>query len=696
MKQVVQDFKDGKIKIINTPFPVVENGYIIVKNINSVISVGTEKRTVDTGKKNLLGKARARPDLVKKVLDNVKKEGIMPTLKKVKSKLSEYKLLGYSSAGIVVDVPEGERNFSIGDRVACGGGDYAVHGEVIKVPVNLCTKIPDNVEFEEAAFATLGAIALQGVRQSQTDIGNRVGVIGLGLMGILTVQLLKAKGCKVFGIDTNINAVKNVYGFGIDIATTMSDNDLELKVKEFTDGFGLDNVIITASTSSNGPIALCPKILRDRGRITVVGNVAMSLDWEPYYHKELSLNLSRSYGPGRYDLLYEERGIDYPIGYVRWTEQRNMQTIVELIAERKLNIKDFITHRFSIDNAIQAYETILEGKEKILGVVIQYNEDIQEKTKRVFINKGNKTDKLVVGVIGAGSFGKSYILPPLKKHDKVYLKGIATSKGANAMNTANRFGFEYASADYNEIINDKDINTVFILTRHNLHAKFVIDVLKNNKNVFVEKPLGMTIEEIEKIEKILEKSNNYLMVGFNRRFSPHTKKIKEFINSDNLIINYRINAGALEDGHWLMDKEFGGGRIIGEGCHFIDLVRYIADSEIEGVNVKSVYEKDNKVMLISFKNGSIGTVSYITTGDKTYPKERIEIFGEGKIAIIDDFRKSIMSVNGKRKEFKSSSQDKGHSAEVNAFINSILNNEDNPIPKEQLIEVSKWTIQSDK
>jgi len=700
MKQVIQDFKDGKIKVVEAPQPSVEKGFVVVKNRFSVISSGTEKTTVSTGKKSLIGKARARPDLVKKVIDTVKKEGLDSAMKKVKSRLDEYKLLGYSSSGEIVDVGEGVGEFGIGDRVACGGGGYASHGEIIKVPVNLCAKIPDNVDFDEAAFVTLGAIALQGIRQADVKVGEIVGVIGLGLIGILTVQILKASGCRVFGIDIDRDAIDLAKKFGMDNGTLLNNEDIVLKASEFTRGFGLDSVIITAGTKSSEPVRQAASILRDRGRIIVVGNVGMELEMENFYMKELDLTLSRSYGPGRYDLVYEERGIDYPIGYVRWTEQRNMEAVIDLIAQKKLNIKDIITHRFSIEDAPKAYDLILNRKEKILGFLFEYDVGKTEPGKRIyFIEKKYSSEKILkAGVIGAGNFGKTYILPPLKRNRHVELLGITTSHGANAVNVAKKFGFKYAVADYKEIINDKNINTIFILTRHNLHSKIVAEGLKRDKNVYVEKPLAMNTEGMEEIKKVLSKSKGRLMVGFNRRFSPHSIKLKNFIGKGHgpIIMNFRVNAGQLPPDHWLRDPDIGGGRIIGEGCHFIDFIRFLSGSCIKNLTAKSNFEKDNKVIEIEFTDGSIGTILYATIGDRTFPKERVEVFVDGKVGIIDDFRKTILSVNGKKAYFKTKAQDKGHTNEINLFIESVVQGMKAPIPPEELIEVSEWTIKADR
>lgn len=699
MKQVIQDFKDGKIKVIDAPIPKPEKGTIIVKNVSSLISVGTEKSTVSVGKKNIIGKAKARPDLVKKVIETMKKEGVFSTLKKVQSKMDEYKLLGYSSSGIVLEIGEGVRDFKVGDRVACGGGNYAIHSEIIKVPMNLCVKLPKNVSFEEGAFGTIGAIALQGVRQLSPNIGENIGVIGSGLIGLLTIQILKANGCKVFSIDIKKENLELAKEYGSDICAFINE-DLVLKVKNFTNSKYLDGVIITASTPSSEPINLSAKLLRDKGKIVIVGNVGMNIEREIFYMKEIEVCLSRSYGPGRYDPNYEEKGIDYPIGYVRWTEKRNIEGFIDLISQKKINVKDLITHTFDINNAEIAYKTILEGKEKILGVLFKYPQEV-EKEKNIFIIKEKvykEKDKVNIGIIGAGNFGKAYIIPNLVKNKNVNIVGVATQKVANAVNLSKKYNIGFASGDPKEIIDNENIDTVFIMTRHDSHGEFVLNCLENNKNVFVEKPLGIRIEEIEKIKKALARSNSRLMIGFNRRFSPHSVKLKELLTDYHNPLNviYRINAGFLPDEHWLKDPDFGGGRIIGEGCHFVDYLRFLTGSPIKEIYAKSNIEKDNKTIIVIFEDGSIGTIHYITIGDKSFPKERIEVFVDGKVGVIDDFKISHLYNNGKKNIFKTKGISKGYKEEIDLFIDSILKGKESPIPPDEIIEVSEWTIKADR
>ena len=697
MKQVVQDFKDGKIKVIDAPDPVPEPGFIIVRNYFSAISAGTEKTTVGTGKKSLIGKARARPDLVKKVVENIKREGLGQTLKKVRSKLDEYKLLGYSSAGKVIAMGEGVTNFSPGDVVACGGGNYATHSELIKVPVNLCVKVPDGVGLDEAAFATIGAIAMQGVRQADVRVGERVGVIGLGLIGLLTLQILKASGCRVFGIDVDREAIKRAGNFGLD-AGSISGEGIEERVATFTDGFGLDSVIITAGTRSSEPVHTASRILRDRGKVVVVGAVGMELEREPFYMKELSLSLSRSYGPGRYDPVYEEKGIDYPIGYVRWTEQRNMEAFLDLVAQKKINVKTLITHRFTIEMANEAYDLILNRREPFIGVVFEYGETLAEKVKTIEVSPPveKKEDVIVAGVIGAGSFGKTFIIPALKSNPHVQLSMVATSHGAGAVNVAKRFGFYRATSDTEEILSNRDINTVFILTRHNLHAPYVLRAIEEGKNVYVEKPLAISLEDVERIGKKLKENPVKIMVGFNRRFSLHAERLKSFFGDEHgpLIIHYRVNAGALPPDHWTRDPDIGGGRIIGEGCHFLDFTRFLTGGRITEVKLYPAGDRENAIIVVSFEDGSMASIHYTTTGDKSFPKERVEVIGDGKVGIIDDYRTTILSSGGNRNVFKSKSQDKGYVQEINAFVDYVLGKKGPAIPPEEILEVSEWIIRA--
>jgi len=710
MKQLVQDFKSGEIKIIDVGTPKIIGGGILVKNLFSVISTGTERHTTRMGQSSLLGKAKARPDLVKKVIGNVKKEGLRATYKKVRERLKEYRSLGYSSVGITVEVGNKlETIVKQGDLVACGGGGYAVHAEYISVPKNLCVKVPDGVKPEHAAFTTLGAIALQGIHQAEVGLGNSVAVIGLGLIGQLTVQLLKAAGCKVLGIDLDKWKVELAEKMGMDVGIVSGEADPVMLSKKISNGFGVDAVIIATSTKSNEPIVLAANMLRDRGRIVVVGVSQLTLEREQFYRKELDLRFSRSYGPGRYDPIYEEKGIDYPIGYVRWTERRNMETFLDLVKEEKVKLDELITHIFPIDEALKGYDLLLgKRKERYLGILIKYPETSEEKTKKqIIISSGSKiTPKTAgtigVGLIGAGNFARSYILPFISKRKDVRLVGISTSTGSSARNIADRYGFEFSTTDNKTIFDNEDIDLVIISTRHNSHAGLVIEALEKEKAVYVEKPLAIKEEELEQIVEIYNKINApFLHVGFNRRFSQLSNRLKDFISVKDapFIINYRINAGTIPQTHWIKDPEVGGGRIIGEVCHFIDYMNFITESIPEEVYAKCIdirdvdnSSEDNISVTIKFKDGSVGNIIYTSIGDDAYPKEYIEIFGGKKVAIIEDFKSLTLSFKGKKKKYKLLSQDKGHANQINILVDALKKGTGAPIDFESIYYTTLTTF----
>lgn len=705
MKQVVQDFKTGEIRVIEVPPPVIKPGFVLVKNACSAISVGTERGTVSVGAKSLIGKAKARPDLVKKVIDTAKKEGLLNTLKKVKSRLEEFKALGYSSSGVVIGVGDGVDEFVIGDRVACGGGGYAVHAEVIVVPKNLCVKIPDEVSFEQAAFTTIGAIALQGLRQADAKVGENIGVIGLGLIGLLTVQLLKSAGCRVFGVDLEERNLSLAEKLGADLVANRQKDDVISMAYSFSNGYGLDSVIITAGTRSSDPVKLASKLSRDKGKIVVVGAVGMELEREPFYEKELELKLSRSYGPGRYDPVYEEKGIDYPVGYVRWTEKRNMEAFVQLLAQGKLEVSPLITHKFKIENAAEAYDLLLgKRKEPYIAILLEYPRNVEVKKKKVIVKSAKLApkEKLRVGVIGAGNFAKTYLLPHLKKNEKVILVGVATAGGATSRNVAERFGFEYCTTDYKEILSDRNIDAVVIATRHNLHANIVKEAILKGKAVFVEKPLALNETELLEIANIYKKADSpWLLVGFNRRFSPHASRVKDFLAKKvgPYVMNYRVNAGFIDRSHWIQDPDEGGGRIIGEVCHFVDTLSFFSGckpvevyAEKVSINDRRIIAEDNVIIVLKFEDGSIGQISYIAVGDSTFPKERIEIFGDFKVAVINDFKESLIQVGGKRKKFRTPGISKGHREEMSIFVDSLLKGSPSPIEFDSLVTTTLTTF----
>jgi predicted dehydrogenase/threonine dehydrogenase-like Zn-dependent dehydrogenase len=683
MQQLVQNSRSGAIKIKSVPAPSLKRGMVLVRNRYSLISAGTERTKVELGKKSLLGKAMARPDLVKLVLKQVKEQGLLETANRVLNKLSTDSAMGYSSAGVVVEVADDVSEFCVGDRVACAGGGYASHAELVVVPKNLVAKVPEGVSLSEAAYTTLGAIALQGVRQAAPTLGESIAVIGLGLLGQLLVQLLKANGCRVIGIDINPDSVALAKVHGCDLALWRDEETLKEQVMAFTNGYGADAVIITASTSANDPVELAADISRDRGRVVMVGVSGMNLPRTPYYMKELEFKLSRSYGAGRYDTNYEEKGIDYPIGYVRWTEKRNMQAFLQLLAERKISLANITTHTFPIEQGEEAYKLITgERKERYIGILLDYGE-FQDKSPQVLTTTAQGNGKAErkkghpkrIGFIGAGSFATGYLIPNLKAIEGVELITVCNATGITAESVKQTFGFQHATSNVDDVLGDESIGTVFIATRHNSHAELVIKALQAEKHVFVEKPLALDEESLMRIvEEAQKRPHLKILTGFNRRFSPPVTTMKAYFRSllEPLAVMYRVNAGPLPPEHWTQDLDEGGGRLIGEVCHFIDTIQYLTGSEPVRVYAEMLPTKvrENLLITIRMANGSVGTIQYLCNGDKLYPKERIEIFGGNRIAIMENFKSVTLAEQGstRTREF---SGGKGHREELEAFMASL-------------------------
>lgn len=686
MKQVIQNFKTGELYVDEVPLPALSGGMVLVENKFSLISAGTERSTVKTAKANLIGKARQRPDLVAQVLQNIRKEGLQATLEKVRTKLDSLKALGYSTAGEVVASMDTSGLFKPGDRVACGGQDYASHAEVVSIPQHLVARIPDNVSYEEASFTTLGAIALQGVRQAEPQLGESVCVIGLGLLGQITCQLLKANGCRVLGIDIAGPLLDLARKLGADEAVSRQHPDLKSITASFTNGHGFDSIIITAATPSNDPIELSAEIARKKGKVIVVGAVKMDIPRDPhFFRKELELRMSTSYGPGRYDVKYEEQGQDYPFAYVRWTEQRNMEAFLQLLSQKRLDLTALITHRFDIVEAAAAYDIVL-GKtpEPHIAILLRYPAD-EQKFATLTPLKEQAAGPTRVGFIGAGSFAQSYLIPHVKQWG-ASLETVVTSKGITAKNVANKFSFNNASSNGEDVLGNQAIDTVFIATQHDTHAAYALAGLKAGKNVFVEKPLAITEEELETIRSLYQEQGGRLLVGFNRRFAPVAQAMKDHFKdiAEPLVINYRVNAGFIPKEHWTQQDAAGGGRIIGEVCHFIDLLQFLTGSlpsrvyaECIGSDNQQIKNDDNVVITLRFRNGSVGTITYAAGGDKALPKERVEIFGGSKAGIIHDFRKGEIFSNNKAKVLKL--EGKGHRQEVEAFLNAIREGKESPI-----------------
>jgi len=704
MKQIIQYQKTGKISIEKLPSPTLKSKGIIVKNIYSVISSGTEKTSVETAQASIIGKARSRPDLVRQVLDNMKKEGLLPTYEKVKNRLDNYKEMGYSSAGIVIN--SNCEEFSVGDRVACAGTGYASHAEEVFIPQNLAAKIPSSVNLDEAAFVTLGAIALQGVRQADPKLGENVVVIGLGLLGLITVQLLKANGCNVIGLDVDTSNFEIAKKLGCEFCFESNYDSLK-NIESATNGYGTDAVLLTASTKSSEPIQLAMMMARKKSKVVVVGAIGMNVPRKDFYEKEIDIRIACSYGPGRYDYQYEEYGVDYPIGFVRWTENRNMQAILDLLSHRKISFSPLISHRFNIEDGIKAYD-LITGKTKELyrGILLHYPENIKEKPaslNRIEI-KGNiniNIHKIVnAGFIGAGNFAQSNLIPHLNLPE-VQLKGVVTSDSINSKSVGDKFGFEFASTNYKTITENDSINTIFIATRHDSHSKYVMESIKNTKNVFVEKPLCLNYDELKTIIDLYNDSpkKSVLRVGFNRRFSKPFEEIKCFFQNsiEPLIINYRVNAGFIPKTHWIQDP-LQGGRIIGEGCHFIDIMQFLTNSKpisvyaekIESSNAQ-VNNFDNVVITIKFANGSIGNLLYLANGDNSVPKEYCEVYSSGKTAVMKDFKENVFYSNN-RKITKRYDGKKGHKEEIIDFINAINGKADHKLTFESICLTSLTTF----
>lgn len=697
MKQLIQSFKTGELGLFEVPAPVCEKNGALVQTTVSLVSAGTEKMLVDFAKKSMLAKAKDRPDLVKQVVDKMKKEGVRNTLEKVFTKLDTPIPLGYSLAGHVIEVGKNCSGVNIGDRVACGGAGYANHAEINYVPKNLMVKIPDGVDDIDASFVTVGAIALQGVRQTAPLLGEKIAVMGLGLLGQLTVQLLKANGCKVIGSDIDPDKMALAKKLGCDEVCHASE--LIAKTNEFTGGYGADAVIIAASTSSNGPITDAAEISRMRGRVVLVGMVGMDVPRNTYYKKELEIKLSMAYGPGRYDPEYEEKGIDYPYDLVRFTEQRNFEAFLELIQEGKITPKDLITHSYDFDDAMTAYD-LLEGKiqEKYLGIVLNYKRDIKLEDEKVVqrTTKAVSSDKINVGLIGAGNFTKSVILPNMAKVGGYELVGLCTATGVSAQGTGKKYDFKYITTDSDEIYKNKEVNSVFITTQHDKHSSAVIKSIESSKHCFVEKPLCIYEEELEAIKEIYT-GKTIVQVGFNRRFSPMIEKMKKSINGQ-ISVNYRVNAGIISKNVWIQDRTIGGGRIIGEVCHFIDTCSYLIGSDVESVFATTINKKDQSIpdednvnIVLNYANGSTATINYMAFGDNSMPKEYIEVFGNGISMQMNDFRELTIFKGGKSIKEKSANQDKGFVNELKAFKEAVKSGE-SAINFESIYNTTKTTF----
>lgn len=715
MKQISQNYKSGDIRLENVNAPALKPGGVLVQTSYSVISAGTEGMKVKEGKMSYLGKARARPDQVKKVMQSVQQQGLVSTYQKVMNKLDSLTPLGYSSSGIVMAVGPGAEKYRVGQRVACAGAGYANHAEVNFVPANLVVPVPDNVDMKHAAFATVGAIAMQGFRQAEGQLGETCCVIGLGLLGQLLVQLLRAAGMHVIGVDLVESRCRLAEEIGAVAAVKPDDPGLTTLVHRTTGGFGVDCVFITAGGDSNGPAELAVEVARDRGRVVDVGKTRLDLSWNDYYMKELDVRFSRSYGPGRYDPNYEEKGIDYPIGYVRWTERRNMAAFLDLISGGRVSLDRIIDSVRPFDEAEQVYLEMAEGKSSGLGVVFEHSGGEAQvaplpryqppATDQRSMQSGT-ADAVRLGIIGAGNYASSMLLPHLQQNKDVLFTEVATATSLSAENAARKFGFQRTSTDYKGLLGAGDIDAVIIATQHSSHSRMVAEALTSGKAVYVEKPLAIDRSGLESVSNAIQDSgNSRLMVGFNRRFSPLVREMRKAIGNRDvpLVMHYRVHAGQIEAGSWYLDSQSQGSRFIGEAGHFFDVFSFLS-----GARPVSVYAKplrpgnitdddlENIAVIVEYDDGSIGNLLYLTQGSMKVPKEYLEVFGGGKTVQLHNFEYLSTFAEASRKKIKGKGLDKGQKEEMASFVRSVKSGGSMPIDLDSLIDTTWLTLAAEE
>jgi polar amino acid transport system substrate-binding protein len=693
MKQVVQNLR-GDVRLTEVPAPALRPGGVLVRTVCSVLSPGTERTNVERSRRSILSKAKDRPDLVRQVIERMRRDGWSATLKSVNERLDALVPMGLRSAGVVEGVGEWVRVLRVGDRVACAGGGYASHAELVWVPQLLCARVPvggpREVRLADAAFATLGAIALQGFRQGELRLGETVAVTGLGLLGLVTVQLAKAAGCRVVAADLDPDRIALARRLGADVAVHAGE-EYESAVRQATAGRGADAVLITAATDSPEPVRQAGRLARDRAVVVVVGAVPADVPRSPFYEKEVDVRFSRSYGPGRYDASYEERGNDYPVGYVRWTEQRNLEAVLDLLAQGRLDLDPLVTHRFPIADAERAYQVLTDPQAKALAIVLEYPEAVA-RTSRIELAgepraRAALEGKVRIGVVGASGFARAVMIPALQELPEVALRGMAAANGLNARSVATQAGFEYCTSEYRDLIADPEIDAVMIATRHGLHAEQAISALEAGKRVFVEKPLCLTGEELDRIVAAWRAAGRpAAMVGFNRRFSPHTAKVQGLLagRGEPISIHYRINAGRLPAGSWVNDPAEGGGRILGEVCHFADLSAALVGAQPVHVSAESV-GPDGVAATLRYPDGSVAVLQYLSGGHPKVPKERIEVVGAGTVAVIDDFKTTSWQAPGGEGKFAPGGQDKGHRAEFAAFVRAVREGRAAPLSFEDCV-----------
>ncbi len=707
MRQIVQSLRTGVTDLVESPCPVCRSGHLLIQTHCSLISVGTERSLLEFGRSGWLGKIRSQPDKVRQVIDKIKTDGVIPTLQSVRAKLDQPLPLGYCNFGTVLEVGENVEGFEPGDRVVSNGH----HAEVVCVPKNLCAKVPQDVTDEQAAFTVAASIGLQGIRLAQPTLGETIVVTGLGLIGLLTVQLLRAHGCRVLGIDFDSSRLKLAQSFGAETINLSQGDDPAAVVDKFTDGQGVDAVIITAATKSNEPIHQATQVCRKRGRIVLVGVAGMAMSRADFYEKELSFQVSCSYGPGRYDPSYEQAGRDYPVEFVRWTQQRNFEAVLDAMSSGSLDPQPLISHRFQLDDVGDAYELVDQGDRSALGVLIKYASDEASALRRQTIQRpaeiANQPSSNAprIGFLGAGAFACHTLIPNFRKHGTI-LKSVAAHGGLSAALAARRFGFQSATSDSEQILGDPEIDAIVVATRHDSHARYVCRALSAGKHVYVEKPLALTHDDIERVRDTLQNIESrqpapVLMVGLNRRFAPHVCRIAKLLSGvcgpKSFVMT--VNAGIIPIDSWVHDPQSGGGRIVGEACHFIDLLRHLVGCPIVEVQASLMevegadsLKKDTVSITLRFADGSIGTVHYLSNGHKGFPKERLEVFCDRGELQLDNFRRLKSKGFGQLTSMKRWVQDKGHSSAMAAFIDAVVNRSAPPIPVGQLLEVARVSV----
>lgn len=688
MKQIIQDLKNGETILEEVPVPMVKSGHVLIKTTKSLVSLGTERMLVEFGKANFIQKARQQPDKVKMVLDKIKTDGIKPTMDAVLNKLNQPLPLGYCNVGEVVAVGKGVEEFKVGDRVASNGN----HAEYVIVPKNLVAKIPDNITDEEAAFTVIGSIGLQGIRLLNPTFGETVVVVGLGLIGLVTAELLMANGCNVIGFDFDLEKIKIAKDKGI-IAINPAEGTNQLKfVESYTNGIGADGVIITASNKSNEIISQAANMCRKKGRIVLVGVIGLDISRDDFFKKELTFQVSCSYGPGRYDEEYEQKGHDYPIGYVRWTEKRNFEAILSAISKGILDVKPLITERIALADYKKIYGDMQNSK--TIASIIEYNSTKAPQSTVTVVQKSFEGKKGVIGIVGSGNFTSSTILPNLKKIDAA-IKYIASSGGLSSTIMAKRHNIAKSTSNYKEILDDSDVDLVFVTTKHNMHGSMVLESIKANKSVFVEKPLALNETELQAIISEYNERRVNVSVGFNRRFAPLAKKMKTLLGNDNAPINIvaTMNAGFIPADLWVHDMEVGGGRIIGEACHYIDLCSYFTGSKVKAVCMNAMglnpeENTDNATILLKYENGSNAVINYFANGSKAYSKERVEVYSQERTLVMDNWRK-LQAFGFKGFSKTSSKQDKGHYNQFNELVQQHIKGGNPIIPFEELVNTTR-------